>query len=106
MARGKTRLDAIDSGARERAQRIDLLRFQTKEIFAAALRPGEELELETERNRLVNAERLTLLIAIAASLAGGDDVAETSGADLLRTATRSLGDAAALDSSWLRCLIG
>ncbi len=95
----KTRLDAIDTGARERAQRIDLLRFQTEEISAAALRPGEELELETERNRLVNAERLTLLIATAASLAGGDDVAETSGADLLRTATRSLGDAAALDSS-------
>ena len=67
-----------------------LLRFQTEEISAAGLLPGEELELETERNRLANAERLTLLIATAASLAGGDDVAETSAADSLRTATRSL----------------
>jgi DNA repair protein RecN (Recombination protein N) len=97
--RAKARLDAFDTGARERAQRIDLLRFQIEEITAAALCPGEDFELETERNRLSNAERLALLIANAASLAGGDDVVETSAADALRTAMRSLGDAAALDSS-------
>jgi DNA repair protein RecN (Recombination protein N) len=96
-ARG--RLDAVDSGARERAQRIDLLKFQTEEIGAAALRPDEETELETERNRLANAERLRILIGTTASLVGGDDVTETSAADALRTGVRSLGDAAALDSS-------
>ncbi|HET9660625.1 MAG TPA: DNA repair protein RecN [Thermomicrobiales bacterium] len=95
----KGRLDAIDTGARERVQRIDLLTFQTEEIAAAALRPGEEAELETERNRLANAERLAQLVATAAALVGGDDVVENSAADQLRTATRSLGDAAALDGS-------
>jgi len=95
----RARLDAVDSGARDRAQRIDLLRFQTEEIAAAALRPGEDTELDTERNRLANAERLAQLVSIAAALVGGNDLAESSAGDLLRNATRSLGDAAALDAS-------
>ncbi len=95
----RARLDAVDSGARERAQRIDLLRFQTEEIDAAALQPDEESELETERSRLANAERLALLIGSTAALIGGDETSESSAADSLRAATRSLGDAAALDSS-------
>lgn len=95
----KARLDAIDSGARDRAQRVDLLKFQTEEIGAAGLGPTDEAELETERNRLANAERLAQLVASAAALVGGDDVVETSAADSLRGATRSLGDAAALDRS-------
>jgi DNA repair protein RecN (Recombination protein N) len=95
----RARLDAVDSGARDRAQRLDLLRFQTEEIATAALRPGEERELETERSRLSNAERLAQLVAVAAGLAGGDEVSDTSAADALRTAGRSLGDAAALDAS-------
>ncbi len=93
----KARLDAIDTGARDRAQRIDLLRFQCDEISAAQLRVGEETELETERSRLVNAERLGQLVAlVAAQLVGGDEVSdETSAVDALRNAsTRSLGDAA------------
>lgn len=95
----RARLDAVDSGARDRALRIDLLRFQTEEIGAAVLLPGEEAELETERSRLANAERLAQLIAVSAGLIGGDEVTDSSAADALRTATRSLGDAAALDSS-------
>lgn len=42
----------------ERAQREDFLRFQWKELHDAGLRPGEEAELEAERRRLANAERL------------------------------------------------
>lgn len=96
-ARG--RLEASDSGARDRAQRIDLLRFQCDEISAAQLRVGEETELETERSRLVNAERLAHLVALVAGLIGGDEVSGASAADALRSSTRSLGDAAALDTS-------
>jgi DNA repair protein RecN (Recombination protein N) len=94
-----SRLQAVDSGARERAQRLDLLRFQTEEIAAAMLRPGEEEDLERERSRLANAERLAQLIASTAGLIGGDEVSEMSAADGLRSATRSLGDAAGLDAS-------
>ncbi len=95
----RARLDAVNSGARDRAQRIDLLHFQTEEITAAGLRIGEDTELETERSRLANAERLAQLVSAAAALVAGNDVTESSASDLIRTATRSLGDAAALDSS-------
>jgi DNA repair protein RecN (Recombination protein N) len=95
----RARLDAVDSGARDRAQRIDLLRYQVDEIDAAGLRQGEESELETERNRLANAERLGQLIAISAGRVGGDEIDGASAADSLRTAGRSLGDAATLDMS-------
>jgi DNA repair protein RecN (Recombination protein N) len=95
----RAQLDAFDTGSRERAQRIDLLRYQVDEIRAAAIQPGEDDALETERSRLSNAERLGMLVATAAGLAGGDEVNESSAADLLRNANRSLGDAAALDAS-------
>src|SRR5215213_11359989 len=38
-------LEQIRSGARERMQRIDLLRYQIEEINRSTLRPGEEEEL-------------------------------------------------------------
>lgn len=95
----RARLDAVDSGARERVQRIDLLRFQVEEIDAAGLRSEEETELDIERGRLVNAERLMLLIAATTSLVSGDEVSESSAVDALRKATRTIGDAAALDLS-------
>jgi len=42
----------------EKARRMDLLSFQSKEIQAARLVPGEEVRLEEERIRLANAEKL------------------------------------------------
>jgi DNA repair protein RecN (Recombination protein N) len=95
----RARLDAVDSGARDRAQRIDLLRYQVDEIDAAGLRQGEESELETERNRLANAERLGQLIAISAEIVAGDEIDGASAVDSLRTAGRSLVEAATLDMS-------
>lgn len=94
-----TRLDAIDSGARDRAQRIDLLRFQIDEISSASLRPEEDVALEVERNRLVNSERLAQLVAASAERIGSDEVTGSPAADSLRIAMRSLGEAAVLDSS-------
>jgi DNA repair protein RecN (Recombination protein N) len=43
---------------RERAARIDFLRFQLEELEAAGLRPGEENDLEAERQRLLRAGEL------------------------------------------------
>ena len=52
------RLQRLSAAERERAQRLDLLRFQVQEIAEAQLRPGEEEELAAERLLLLNAERL------------------------------------------------
>jgi len=55
------RLDDIVSRERERAQRLDLIRFQAGEIDEAGLADGEEAGLEEERARLANADRLISL---------------------------------------------
>lgn len=51
-------LRKLDLAERDRQQRLDMLRFQQKEISSAALVAGEEEELEQERALLQNAERL------------------------------------------------
>jgi len=43
---------------RDAAQRMDMLAFQSQEIEAAKLKPGEEEKLRHERTRLANAESL------------------------------------------------
>ncbi|MFC7440974.1 DNA repair protein RecN [Laceyella putida] len=50
---------------KELAYRVDMLQFQAQEIEAAALVPGEEEELEQERNRLAHAEKLMMHTAHA-----------------------------------------
>jgi DNA repair protein RecN (Recombination protein N) len=59
------RLQRLATAERERAQRLDLLRFQLREIAEAQLRPEEEEELAAERLLLQHAERL------AAATSGG-----------------------------------
>jgi len=53
------RLALLAAAERERAQRLDLLRYQAREIDAAQVRPGEDEELAAERLLLHNTERLT-----------------------------------------------
>ncbi|GAB4294544.1 MAG: DNA repair protein RecN [Desulfuromonadia bacterium] len=51
-------LEELEKGGREAAQKIDLLTFQRDEILSAALEPGEEERLRSEREILRNGERL------------------------------------------------
>jgi len=56
--RARAEIRRIDEGEREVARRIDLLSFQSGEIAATALRPGEEEELDQERQLLIHGEKL------------------------------------------------
>ncbi len=49
--------DLVDN-QKETERKIDLLKYEVAEIFEANLEPGEIEELETEKKRLVNQERL------------------------------------------------
>jgi DNA repair protein RecN (Recombination protein N) len=84
---------------RELARRVDLLRYQVGEIEAARLVVGEGHELEQERVRLANAERLTELVeeAFLALYEAGED--QASAVDLLQAVTRALTRLSQLDSS-------
>jgi DNA repair protein RecN (Recombination protein N) len=89
-------LEALLTGERERAQQLDLYRFQVEEIDAAGLKPGEEEELLADKNRLANAERLFASGSAAKEALGGGDV---SAVDLLSTAARELSAICALDEA-------
>jgi len=92
-------LEQTVTGARERIQRTDLLRYQVDEIANANLRSGEEPELEAERMRLANADRLARDAGAAyAALVGVDEIA-ANGAALpsLRSAAQTLNDLTAID---------
>ena len=54
----RKQIDDIQRNARERARRLDMLKFQVEEIRTAKLKAGEEQLLSEEHTRLANAEAL------------------------------------------------
>lgn len=93
-------LERLRRDEREIERRVELLRYQVDEIEAAQLQPGELAELETERRRLANAERLQELCSVVHDALAGDSVGDTQGAmDLLAGAQRALGDLLRLDDT-------
>ena len=69
-------LDSLRVDEALKAQRIDMLEFQIKEISAAHLVPGEEEELNAARRMIKNAERITDALALCQQALSGDDGAE------------------------------
>jgi DNA repair protein RecN (Recombination protein N) len=92
-------LETLEQRAREVSQRSDYLRFQLDEIDTAALKAGEDLELETEGNRLEHAEELA---RIAERLHQMLYAAERSISSQLDEARRALAQIASIDSSLAR----
>lgn len=83
------------------ARRMDQLSFQVEEIQAADLKPGEEDELNVERNRLANAEQLSQLTSeLYRFLVEGEGDEQPSIADLLGQAGRTAGQLLKLDETW------
>lgn len=83
----RAELEDFDRRAQERAERLDLLRFQAQELEAARITPEQHAELLAERDRLRWAEDLSRdLGGLARALAGEDGGA----LDELRRARRVL----------------
>jgi DNA repair protein RecN (Recombination protein N) len=81
----------------ERARRLDFLRFQLEEIDRIAPRPNEVDELEAERRRLDNADRLALICAEAETILYDGDEAV---AVMLKGLARKLDDALRYDEAF------
>jgi DNA repair protein RecN (Recombination protein N) len=64
----KTELGMLEKNEAEKLQLLDILKFQVDEIKKAGLRPGEDEELEEEKRRLNNVEKLSALSEDAYSL--------------------------------------
>jgi DNA repair protein RecN (Recombination protein N) len=84
---------------REMERRLDMLDFQTREINAARLKPGEDKSLLEERTRLANAEKLAALADEASQALSGGVEEAPSAADLLGEAARALNGLAKIDPS-------
>ena len=67
------RLDEITGDDRVREERLDLLRFQAREIDAAALSAGEDEELRQERAVLRNAEAIIHALGTSTTLLQEDE---------------------------------
>ncbi len=70
--RVRAEVEELRRATREREQRLDLLRFQVKEIREANLSPEEEAELRERRSRLLNLEALKERLAEALALLSGE----------------------------------
>ena len=83
----------------DRAQRLDMLRFQVEELENAALQENEEEELEAKRNFYRNAEHImTAFDEADAWLRGADEGA--SALDLMRSAANAITSTAALSPEY------
>jgi DNA repair protein RecN (Recombination protein N) len=86
--------DSLLRSERERAQQLDLFRFQADEIDAAEPSEAEEEALQAERGRLANAEKL---FAAGGSAREALSDGEFSALDRLHRAARDVETLAALD---------
>ncbi|WP_027892310.1 DNA repair protein RecN [Calidithermus chliarophilus] len=86
--------ERLSQAARERERRLDVLRFQLKEIDDARLEPGEKQRLENEVERLRHLETLRERVGAAAGGLSG----EGDGLGIVGAALKELRSAARYDS--------
>jgi len=95
----QTELETLRQRERDAAQRIDYLTFQMEEIEAAKLKADDDAQLEAERTRLANAEKLSALAEAAVAALTEGLHGRTAAVDLLGEAVESMGELAAVDPS-------
>lgn len=97
LCRLRSELRQLQGDERERVRMIDLYQFQIEEISAAKLTPGEEEELQGDRIRLANAEKLHAGASTAYDLLA-DRGDEASTLDTLGDAVIAVQSLADIDS--------
>ncbi len=92
-SRVRRELSNADMNEQEKARRLDILRYQIDEIEQAALKAGEEDELQARRTLYRNAEKVAGQMAKAKALLFGDE--ESDGAVSLAQQAAAAADGAA-----------
>lgn len=78
MQSAKSKLASCEIDQSQKARQTDLLNYQINELESANLRPGEEEELNRQKNLYRNSEKISQAIAKAKAALSGDE--ETQGA--------------------------
>ena len=97
LAELRADLASINEDEAGKLQLVDILRFQIDEIKRAALAPNEDVELEEEKRRLSNIEKLTTLSDEAFALLYDNSESTTS---TLERAQRKVADLAEYESTF------
>ena len=80
-------------------RRVDMLTYQTEEIEAARLKPGEDEELRKERDRLANAESLSRNAQEALAVLEEGSPETPAATDLIGQVVQALAALAKIDSA-------
>ncbi len=103
LSKVRKNLKTLLEGERNAAQKADLLSFQVDEISAAQLVEGEDLELQAERTRLANSERLASLaeevIQLGSEGSASEGDMQPSAIDLLGGIVNALARLTKVDDS-------
>ena len=91
----KTELGMLEQNEAEKLQLLDILKFQVDEISRAILKPGEDEELEEEKRRLNNVEKLSTLSEDAYALLYENDESTVT---TFEKASRKIDELAEYDS--------
>lgn len=92
------KLNEANTDESERLREIDLLQFQTQELFDADVQPGEEEELASERAALLNFEKIFSLLNKARMLLDGDD--SDGGSEIIDLAATAMQNAASYNDEY------
>jgi DNA repair protein RecN (Recombination protein N) len=92
-------LNQLRQAEQDAERRTDLLSYQLQEIDAAQLRPGEEVELRQERERLANAENLASLAQQTLGLLDEGSPETPAMSDLIGQVVQSMTSLARIDES-------
>ena len=92
------KLNEANTDESERLREIDLLQFQTQELFDADVQPGEEEQLDTERSALMNFEKIASQLNKARMLLDGEDA--NGGSETIDLAATAMQNAAAYSEEY------
>lgn len=92
----EAQISVLGGDEKERGRRLDILRFQIDEIQSVDMQEGEEEELLSKRNKMMNLEKIITAIRDATAALDG----EYGVLDGLRSAERSLLYIAKLDDEY------
>ena len=92
------KLNEANSDESERLREMDLLQFQSKELFEADIQIGEEERLEAERTALMNVEKIASLLNKARMMLDGED--SDGGVESIDVAASAMQSAAAYNSEY------
>ena len=92
-------LHSVQQMEQEAAKKTELLSFQAQEIEGAALKDGEDIDLEQERSRLANAESLSASAQQALALLDEGNPESPAVTDLFGQVVQQLNALSRIDSS-------